>query len=256
MQKENKLSVRLASLLLSLAFLIMTMVSLQIVVLATESEPEPESDSTPEISIADYEFTISSALLILRALVGLEELTDAQKFLYDVDGNGWIDINDALQVLRYLVGLPSVLDDRELPTSELTPSPEIPELENLTELATEVVRLANIERENRGLSPFTVASDDMIMAANLRAREITVYFSHTRPNGTSWTTTLIENNIPHTTAGENLAWGQRTPAEVMQGWMNSRGHRENILNPNFGRIAVGAVQYNGRFYWVQLFKNP
>lgn len=55
-------------------------------------------------------------------------------------------------------------------------------------------------------------------------------------------------------AGENIAWGQRSPEEVMNGWMNGSGHRANILNPNFKNIGVAYyVGSNGRTYWTQLF---
>ncbi len=54
-------------------------------------------------------------------------------------------------------------------------------------------------------------------------------------------------------AGENIAMGQRTPQEVMNAWMNSKGHRENILNASFDTIGVGYYEENGVYYWVQLF---
>lgn len=61
-------------------------------------------------------------------------------------------------------------------------------------------------------------------------------------------------NVTTTAAGENIAWRQRSPEEVMNGWMNSSGHRANILNPNFKNIGVAYyVGSNGRTYWTQLF---
>ena len=54
-------------------------------------------------------------------------------------------------------------------------------------------------------------------------------------------------------AGENIAMGQRTPKEVMNAWMNSKGHRENILNTSFDTIGVGCYEENGTYHWVQLF---
>jgi uncharacterized protein YkwD len=64
--------------------------------------------------------------------------------------------------------------------------------------------------------------------------------------------------IHFTAAGENIAYGQRTPEEVMNAWMNSSGHRANILNPSYNQIGVGvAKSANGTFYWTQEFiKNP
>ena len=87
-----------------------------------------------------------------------------------------------------------------------------------------------------------------------RAKEIETSFSHTRPNGSSFSTVLTENGITFRGSGENIAWGQRTPEEVMNGWMNSEGHRANILNPKFKKIGVGFYQNaEGRNYWTQLF---
>ena len=64
---------------------------------------------------------------------------------------------------------------------------------------------------------------------------------------------MKEAGVSYRAAGENIAWGQRTPAQVMQSWMNSDGHRENILSDSFGRLGVGYVVQNGRAYWVQMF---
>lgn len=59
--------------------------------------------------------------------------------------------------------------------------------------------------------------------------------------------------MTYRTAGENIAYGQSTPAEVMNGWMNSSGHRANILKSDFKEIGIAAFYKNGRYYWVQLF---
>ena len=73
-------------------------------------------------------------------------------------------------------------------------------------------------------------------------------------DGSSFATALKEQNVSYRSAGENIAWGQKTPEQVMEAWMNSDGHRANILNAKFTKIGVG--QYRdaaGRNYWVQLF---
>lgn len=119
--------------------------------------------------------------------------------------------------------------------------------------ARQVVELVNKERAKAGLNPVTV--DTKIEAAALiRAKEIEKSFSHTRPNGSSFSTVLTENGISFRGSGENIAWGQRSPQEVMNGWMNSSGHRANILNSKYTKIGVGCyVGSNGRIYWTQLF---
>lgn len=117
----------------------------------------------------------------------------------------------------------------------------------------EVVELVNIERAEEGLSPLTV--DTKVQAAAMvRAKECEQLFSHTRPDGSSFATALKEQNVSYRSAGENIAWGQKTPEEVMKAWMNSEGHRANIMNPNFTTIGVGYYENaNGTDYWCQLF---
>lgn len=119
--------------------------------------------------------------------------------------------------------------------------------------ARQVVELVNRERRKAGLNSLTIDTK-IESAALIRAKEIQVSFSHTRPNGSSFSTVLTENGINYRGSGENIAWGQRSPEEVMNGWMNSPGHRANILNSRFTKIGVGYyVGSNGRKYWTQLF---
>ena len=117
----------------------------------------------------------------------------------------------------------------------------------------QVISLVNEERAKAGLSPVTESSD-VSAAAAVRAQEITGSFSHTRPNGSNYSTALDQSGVKYMGSGENIAYGQRTPQEVMNGWMNSQGHRANILNKNYTTIGVGYYQNaNGVGYWVQLF---
>ena len=78
-------------------------------------------------------------------------------------------------------------------------------------------------------------------------------FSHTRPNGASCFTALTEAGVSYARAGENIAYGQSTPEAVVQSWMNSSGHRANILSSSFTSIGVGCTVVNGTAYWAQLF---
>ncbi len=122
------------------------------------------------------------------------------------------------------------------------------------EFEAEVLRLVNVERKKAGLSEFTT-TEALNKAANDRAKELTKHFGHDRPDGRSCFTVLDEYNIPSGWAGENIAAGQKTPEEVVDDWMNSKGHRENILNPNFKKMGVGYYKKDGGYkhYWVQLF---
>lgn len=116
--------------------------------------------------------------------------------------------------------------------------------------ASEVVNLVNQERSKAGLKPLTVHAKLTTVALD-KAKDMSNnnYFSHTSPTHGSPFDMMKAYGISYGYAGENIAKGQRTPQEVMNSWMNSQGHRENILSPNFTMIGVG--YYNG--YWVQEF---
>ena len=114
--------------------------------------------------------------------------------------------------------------------------------------ASEVLELVNKERTANGLKALTM-TESLTDGAMLRAVETTVSFSHTRPNGESCFTAFEWISA----AGENIAYGQKSPEQVMQGWMNSSGHRANILNSSFTTIGIGCFEYGGRLYWSQAF---
>lgn len=118
--------------------------------------------------------------------------------------------------------------------------------------AAQVIALVNQERAKEGLSALTY-DESIAKAALVRAKETETSFSHTRPNGSSFSTALTEAGVTYRGAGENIAYGQQTPEEVMNAWMNSAGHRANIMNKNFTKIGVGFYENNGVKYWDQLF---
>lgn len=118
--------------------------------------------------------------------------------------------------------------------------------------AEQVVAIVNQERAAAGLSPVTLDAD-VSAAALVRAKECAQSFSHTRPNGSSCFTALKEAGINYRGAGENIAYGQQTPTEVMQAWMNSSGHRANIMNSQYTKIGVAYTVINGTPYWAQFF---
>lgn len=121
-----------------------------------------------------------------------------------------------------------------------------------SQYAQQVVNLVNAERAKEGLSPVSVDTK-VENAAQTRAQEIVTSFSHTRPNGTSFGTALKAAGVSYNACGENIAYGQKSPEAVMTAWMNSSGHRANIMNANFKYIGVGYYQVNGVNYWVQEF---
>lgn len=115
---------------------------------------------------------------------------------------------------------------------------------------SQVVTLVNQERAKVGLKALQV--DSLLnKVATEKARDMNVnhYFSHTSPTYGSPFDMMRSFGVKYSYAGENIASGQPTPARVMQDWMNSPGHKANILNGNFTKIGVGYV--NGE--WVQMF---
>lgn len=115
-----------------------------------------------------------------------------------------------------------------------------------------VIELTNVERQKAGLA--ALKSDKALMGA---AREKSLdmqknkYFSHTSPTFGSPFDRMKALGIKYSAAGENIAMGQKTPEEVVKGWMNSPGHRANIMSTSFTHIGVGYAA-NGN-YWTQQF---
>ena len=115
-----------------------------------------------------------------------------------------------------------------------------------------MIDLVNAEREEEGLD--LLAQDGALMEdAAVRAQELVESFSHTRPNGEQGVAMVMDRE-GYLSAGENIAWGQGSPDAVMEDWMESDGHRANILREGFDSIGVGCYQAaDGSLYWVQLF---
>ena len=120
----------------------------------------------------------------------------------------------------------------------------------------EVLNLVNAERAKYGLQPLVMGDAKLTAAAQQRAEEIATVNSHVRPNGTKWYTVLSEYGVADAAAGENAAWGSVSPEEVVNAWMNSEGHRANILDPEARAMGVG-YYYNSSstwgHQWIQLF---
>jgi len=116
----------------------------------------------------------------------------------------------------------------------------------------EVVRLVNVERAKYGLTALT-ENWELSRVARYKSEDMAAlrYFSHTSPTYGSPFDMMKAFGIKYRTAGENIAYGQRTPAEVVTAWMNSPGHRANILNSSFKQIGVGYVSQGN--YWTQMF---
>jgi uncharacterized protein YkwD len=114
-----------------------------------------------------------------------------------------------------------------------------------------VIRLSNTERSNAGCDALRPDAR-LAEAAGAHSADMAVrdYFSHTTPEGLSFVDRVRAAGYP-SPGGENIAWGQRNPAAVVEDWMNSPGHRRNILNCDFTAIGVG---FDSRgYYWTQVF---
>ena len=120
--------------------------------------------------------------------------------------------------------------------------------------AREIIARTNLERQKVGAS-ILKTNDTLNAAAQKRAKEIEKSFSHTRPNGESCFTVFDEYNIKSRSSAENIAYsGGYGSAEVaIDLWMNSTGHRTNMLNKEYTYIGVGYYQIGGKHYYVQLF---
>lgn len=123
--------------------------------------------------------------------------------------------------------------------------------------AQAVLDLTNAQRSAAGVAPLALNSP-LLGIAQARAQDMVDrnYFAHVDPDGHDVFWHMQQAGISFTAAGENIAMGQRTPQEVVTAWMSDAGHRDNLLNPAFGKLGVGiAANSAGTLYWVQDFTN-
>jgi uncharacterized protein YkwD len=125
------------------------------------------------------------------------------------------------------------------------------EAATLSDVRSAVVKLTNVARAAKGCKPLKV-STRLTKAAQYHASDMSRkdYFSHTSANGTVWHK-RIRNFGWKNPAGENIAYGFQSASGVLKGWMNSPGHRRNIMDCNFHYIGVGFAKSGN--YWVQDF---
>jgi len=130
---------------------------------------------------------------------------------------------------------------------------QIPQLEStVSSYESEVIRLVNEIRQKNGLRPLT-ANWELSRVARYKSQDMrdNGYFSHNSPTYGTPFQMLSAFGLSYRTAGENIAKGYASPQAVVNGWMNSSGHRANILNGSYTQIGVGYV--SGGNYWTQLF---
>ena len=139
----------------------------------------------------------------------------------------------------------------DTPNTEDTQTPS-EEVSNQTAFENEVLRLVNVERTKAGLSPLQM-DESIRNVARVKATDMykNRYFDHTSPTYGTPFDMLKKYGISYKAAGENIAKGQTTPQQVVNSWMNSSGHRANILSAKYTHIGIG-YEANGN-HWVQMF---
>ena len=143
-------------------------------------------------------------------------------------------------------------------TTAAKPAATAPASANIGAYEQQVVDLVNQERAAAGL-PALKVNTKLAGVAEKKAEDLRDknYFAHQSPTYGSPFDMMKQFGISYSSAGENIAKGQKTPADVMNGWMNSPGHKANILNSSYTEIGVGYVtDSNGTTYWVQHFIRP
>jgi len=131
----------------------------------------------------------------------------------------------------------------------------VPNIDDVKTLEANVAELVNAERARAGLAPLKL-NWEVSRVARYKSQDMIdkKYFAHQSPTYGSPFNMMENFEIRFSAGGENIAYGQRTPAEVMQAWMNSPGHRANIMSPIYTEIGVGAAKAsNGTLYWTQMF---
>ncbi|WP_409978355.1 SafA/ExsA family spore coat assembly protein [Anoxybacteroides tepidamans] len=161
--------------------------------------------------------------------------------------------------VRYQVGLSEIIEANPQFSNPhlIYPGQKVyvPILDDVKQIENEVVRLTNQQRAKYGLPPLQIdwqlARVARYKSADMRNKN---YFSHQSPTYGSPFTMIKNFGISYRTAAENIAAGQQTPQEVINAWMNSPGHRANILNKDFTHIGVGYAK-GGSYghYWTQMF---
>lgn len=165
--------------------------------------------------------------------------------------------NPALIFPGQTINIPKETGAPEEPTTpsepEVPSEPEAPS--DIRELEDEVIRLVNAERQMVGQPPLT-ANSELTRIARIKSQDFinNNYLSHNSPVYGSPFEMLRSFGVDFTAAAENIASGQRTAASAMNSWMNSPGHRANILSSTYNEIGVGVARGNDdNLYWTQLF---
>jgi len=192
--------------------------------------------------------------IFLLSLLCIPSISSAQQIYTVQQGDSLWKI-----AVRYQVGISEIIQANPqfknpnliYPGQKVT----IPDISATTSIENQVIQLTNQERAKNGLKPLT-ANWELSRVARYKAMDMRDknYFSHTSPTYGSPFTMMKNFGITYKTAAENIAAGQTSPQAVVQAWMNSSGHRANILSTQSTTIGVGYAKGGSMgYYWVQMF---
>ena len=190
----------------------------------------------------------------ITSLEGIEHLKNLEQ-LY-LDDNKISDISPLLNLTKLEYVVITGNDIKDYKNLEDLVSLELVRDHDDFSIETEVLELVNKERKNHGLAPLKI-SHKLSKVAQIKSQDMVDnnYFDHTSPIYGSPFNMMESFGITYRTAGENIAVGYPTSQKVMDAWMNSPGHRSNILSSGFGTLGVGYAYKNGAIYWTQMFTN-
>ncbi len=164
-----------------------------------------------------------------------------------------------LVVINILPAVPAAAADWEVgisSSSAVTAVPSSKPVDAEDTFRDKVFQLINQERADHQLGELK-RTDTLDTMAGIRAKESSVSFSHTRPNGMTPASLFKQYKLSYSSAGENLAYGFNTPAELVEAWMQSPEHCSNILNSKFCCTGMGFYENSdGAIYCVQIFQQP
>jgi uncharacterized protein YkwD len=161
------------------------------------------------------------------------------------------------QAIALLAALVAGFLPGEILPKAMAQTPAVTVAQTNPTVAEELLQLVNAERQRVNASPL-VLNAQLIAAAQRHSDGMAASrrISHTGSDGSTMRSRIDATQYSWSTIGENIAMGQPTAAAVMAAWMNSPGHRQNILNPAFTELGVGYATGAGRPYWTQVFARP
>jgi uncharacterized YkwD family protein/spore coat assembly protein SafA len=193
------------------------------------------------------------AMSLVFGLTGINGAQAAQNYFVKKGDTLWIISK------KFQVGLSEIIEaNPQIPDPDLiypNQKVRIPSIKSIKSVEKQVIELTNQERQKAGLSPLQL-DWQLSRVARYKSRDMrdTGYFAHRSPQYGSPFDMMKSFNVQYSSAGENIAVGQTSPEQVVREWMNSPGHRKNILNGTYTHIGVGYAK-GGSYgtYWTQMF---